>query len=142
MKKMFKKFSFLLVALPLVAMSVSCSGDDDSSTNNNNGNNPQGHEVEYRVTIAEPVLTSISYTNAEGNQVAATETLEGLTEWSKTIDDVEAPFNAILNIEFESPAGSPKAYQLKIFVDGELAHSVNDMGSGMVDTDIQYEITE
>ena len=138
MKKALKKNSFLIVALPLMFVTVSCS-DDDSSSNNNNNNNGDSHEIEYRLTIEDPVLTSLSYTNAEGNIVAADESLEELTTWSKTIE-ADAPFSARMEMEFETMAGSPRTYSMQIFVDGELMHYNNDMGSGNVYAELQYNI--
>ena len=138
MKKALKKILYFFVALPIVLLSVSCSGDDNSGTNDDDGGNPQGHEVMYKVTIEDPVMTNISYRDAEGNMIAATESLDELTTWSKTIE-AEGPFSARIEMEFETMAGSPRDYSLQIYVDGELMHSTSGWGSGMVSTELEYQ---
>ncbi|RZJ71878.1 MAG: hypothetical protein EOO45_11390 [Flavobacterium sp.] len=137
MKNVLKRISLYFIALPLVF--AACSSDDSNSSTDDDNNNPESHIVEYRITVDEPVITRISYRNASGNIVNAPETLTGLTAWAKPVSDVDAPFNAKLEMEFESPVGSPVDYTMGIYVDGVLKHSSNGAASGSADIDLEYQ---
>lgn len=142
MKNIVKKFSFILIALPFIFATASCSSDDNGNTvtneNNNNNTETTTHSVEYKVTIQEPIITAISYTDANGQTASVTDSFEGVKTWSKTIE-VEAPFNAEVKLEFSSPGGFSRNYQLEIYVDGVLTRLDNSSASGEVTAILGYE---
>lgn len=140
MKKSFKKFSSFLLVLPLLLMTLSCSSDDDTNSTNNNGNGGNNgtelHEVEYKISIQNPVLTSISYRNAAGEMVEVTQSLEEMTTWATTIE-TEAPFTATVQMEYDTQWAI--SYAMQIFVDGELKHSTSNVAGGSVNPELTYE---
>lgn len=145
MKTIARKISFLLITTSLIFGTVSCSSDDNNNTtentenNNNENNNPETetHEVEYKITIQEPIITGISYTDANGQTTTVTDSFEGMTTWSKAIE-VEAPFDAEVNLEFSSPGGFSRQYKLEIYVDGQLKRVDNSSASGEVSVSLGY----
>lgn len=140
MKAIARKISFFLITASLIFGTVSCSSDDNNNTTENTENNDpetETHEVQYKITIQEPIITGISYTEANGQTTSVTDSFEGITTWSKTIE-VESPFAAEVNLEFESQAGFSRQYKLEIYVDGQLKRVDNSSASGSVSVSLGY----
>lgn len=139
MKAILSKISSALLILVLL---TACSSDDSgNNVNNQNNNGGTVHLVEYKLTTSAPVITGITYKNAEGNVVSATENLSGLTSWNKTVNVSNNNFVAVLQFESNAPVGSPISYSMQIVVDGEVKHT--DMGatSGNSDMEISYDFS-
>lgn len=134
------KFLKNLAAVALVVITATSCSDDDS--NPNNQNNPgAGHAIEYKLTVASPTVTAISYKNAEGNIISTPESLAGTTTWSKTVNVPDEDFDAYLRFEAESPAGSPTQYSMQIYVDGNLKQSDSGNAIGSSDIEISYDLS-
>jgi len=105
MKLPFKNL-WLLAALTFVI--ISCSGDDESDKTS----------VKYIVTSESDMITSLQYRNANGNMIEAIGDAPGI-EWTRSIN-VDIPFDARLEVTVVNTESEAMAYDLAVYVDGEL----------------------
>ncbi|WP_113651575.1 MmpS family transport accessory protein [Pedobacter namyangjuensis] len=120
MKKIAK---FLSVSLAVLAVTVlfSCKKDDDKKSS---------YEVEYKVSISSGSLSTIVYTNNQGDQSTLT-SIEG-TSWSSGKITVPSNVQVVGFGANATSAADPNAKMtLQIIVDGEVKKENTSTGTVM-----------
>ena len=121
----FKRSSFLFLVLSLVFFTTSCSSDDNGDAVNNDDNS-NTHEVEYKITVEDPVIDIIEYKDATGAMVEVSESLEGVTTWSKTVELEEgAAIDTKVTMDLGELTSGACPYVMQIFVLGIIVCKLN-----------------
>ena len=115
MKSATIKLGFLaaLLSVFLISCSELCDTDDVNTT-----------ALQYRVTVAKPIIAGISYRAATGELVTEDGILQSLELWYAH-EDVEAPFSALKQVVFVNNHAEEVTYSLGIYLNGKLIKTEN-----------------
>ena len=113
MKRILQQILLVLIALPLLFSTLSCSGDGDNEAESL----AQIIDVKYKLIVDRSVVTKITYKDPTGTLVEANEEYQSLLTWEKPIT-VEMPFEATLNADFSATAGIEVHYDMYIYLNG------------------------
>jgi len=104
-----KKIGFALLALMMMASTLSCGSDDSGASSK--------QTLLYKISLGQGVtLNNVNFRDADGNFVSVLN--PGGSTWTKSIE-VERPFEGTLDFNITNTSDTPKTFEYTISIGSE-----------------------